>query len=738
MPSLKDGEHVFLLSATKERLMTAVYVACEPGEKVHNETLAIGMGKFRIEKVHVEHTHLWKYDPDLHCADAYICWRKNAIEQKNDIVLRRPEYSLERIIDPEKLLEYQVHYINCNQCLTGCELSGDRVYMQWQELKRTPAQETPKKKRQPRKKNNRNLNKRLKLEGKAYKTRKGKEVPAVAQMEFVTCKCKNKCADNFPAESRKMMYTKFWEIPDYSHRRQFIIDRVIPGSKRQVTVAEESRKSKTWHYFLDQKKEDRNERTEVCRIVFYKTLQVKEKFVRCALSTSEAGVAKGDARGGIEPKNKSSKTQLEEVQQHINMFPKVESHYARKDSKKHYIADTSNFSKLTLCKMHNLYKQWCSEQALRPVSYDVYRAEFHKLNLALHKPKKDQCKTCTAYSNNEAKTDEHKSEQRRHIEKKNQAHELKEKMKKIAKEKKDTIAITFDLEAVLYTPCSKVSTLFYKRKLCTYNLTMFNLANKEGNCYIWDETTAKRGSNEIGSGLLMFCEQHQNIKRLFMISDACGGQTRNQFIASLCLYLVRKMPNLEQIDHMFMVSGHSHMEVDSMHARIENKSDTLNIYVPNEWAVVASIARKNPYVVKVLEQECIKDLKRLQTDMRTTNVKRDTEGNTVHWTSGPTYSSNDVISWLQYRKDEPNKIFYRKDYDESKAFKEILVYRKVRNDPLPKLYPAYDSVLPISAAKLRDLQQLCHDLAIPKSYHAFYNGLISNTDGDEDSSDESD
>merc|ERR1719494_774624 len=171
-----------------------------------------------------------------------------------------------------------------------------------------------------------------------------------------------------------------------------------------------------------------------------------------------------------------------------------------------------------------------------------------------------------------------------------------------------------------------------------------------------------------------------------------------------------------------MVSGHSHMEVDSMHARIENKSDTLNIYVPNEWAVVASIARKNPYVVKVLEQECIKDLKRLQTDMRTTNVKRDTEGNTVHWTSGRTYSSNDVISWLQYRKDEPNKIFYRKE----------------RNDPLPKLYPSYDSVLPISAAKLRDLQQLCHDLAIPKSYHAFYNGLISNTDGDEDSSDESD
>lgn len=52
---------------------------------------------------------------------------------------------------------------------------------------------------------------------------------------------------------------------------------------------------------------------------------------------------------------------------------------------------------------------------------------------------------------------------------------------------------------------------------------------------------------------------------------------------------------------MLMVSGLSDMEVDSMHARIENNSDTLNIYVPHEWAVVTSAARKNPYVVDIFE-----------------------------------------------------------------------------------------------------------------------------------------
>lgn len=55
---------------------------------------------------------------------------------------------------------------------------------------------------------------------------------------------------------------------------------------------------------------------------------------------------------------------------------------------------------------------------------------------------------------------------------------------KHAKKNPETIAITFDLSAVLFTPCTKVSTLCYKRKLCTYNLTMFSLANKEEHCFL--------------------------------------------------------------------------------------------------------------------------------------------------------------------------------------------------------------------------------------------------------------
>ena len=174
-----------------------------------------------------------------------------------------------------------------------------------------------------------------------------------------------------------------------------------------------------------------------------------------------------------------------------------------------------------------------------------------------------------------------------------------------------------------------------------------------------------------------------------MISDVCEGQTRNQFIAALCLFLVTKIRNLELIDQILMVSGHSHMEVDSMHAWTELASDTWNIYVPYEWAIVASVARKNPYVVDLLEYSDIKDLKMLRNNMKLANFIVNTNGEPVHWASSKGYSSNNIVQWLQYRKAEPDKIFYRINYNEIKPFSEILVRQKTRKQALPKLVPAY-------------------------------------------------
>ena len=59
--------------------------------------------------------------------------------------------------------------------------------------------------------------------------------------------------------------------------------------------------------------------------------------------------------------------------------------------------------------------------------------------------------------------------------------EEKKKDKEHAKISKDTFKATFDLQAVLQTPCSIVSQIYYMRKLNCYNLSIYNLGSE---CYL--------------------------------------------------------------------------------------------------------------------------------------------------------------------------------------------------------------------------------------------------------------
>ena len=130
--------------------MKAIYVQREPGQTVHNKSLEDDCGKFQIVEIVYENIQYWQdFDPDVHCSDTSIMWKLSCVEQKTDDVLRRPGYSLDKVIPHGMLINSKLHYINCTECSSGCEMSNDKVYMQWRELKGTPAQETPKKLKKP-------------------------------------------------------------------------------------------------------------------------------------------------------------------------------------------------------------------------------------------------------------------------------------------------------------------------------------------------------------------------------------------------------------------------------------------------------------------------------------------------------------------------------------------------------------------------------------------------------------
>lgn len=49
--------------------------------------------------------------------------------------------------------------------------------------------------------------------------------------------------------------------------------------------------------------------------------------------------------------------------------------------------------------MYELYSEMCITNGTQPLSYKMYKREFKSMNIAIHKPKKDQCKTCTGFNN---------------------------------------------------------------------------------------------------------------------------------------------------------------------------------------------------------------------------------------------------------------------------------------------------------------------------------------------------
>ena len=89
---------------------------------------------------------------------------------------------------------------------------------------------------------------------------------------------------------------------------------------------------------------------------------------------------------------------------------------------------------------------------------------------------KDQCDICPAYDN-EYYNQTEEEEYRQVKQMKEESRKFKNEVKARLKDNPSLAAAVFDLEEVLPSPSSVESCLYYKRKLNTYNLTVFNYRN---------------------------------------------------------------------------------------------------------------------------------------------------------------------------------------------------------------------------------------------------------------------
>lgn len=158
--------------------------------------------------------------------------------------------------------------------------------------------------------------------------------------------------------------------------------------------------------------------------------------------------------------------------------------------------------------MYREYKLMCKFREQTVLSKHMFRKVFNtQFNLSFKKPKIDTCKVCEILnmktSSNDSSYEEQQIDHQSKIAHDDDVERVKlefhNDIEKARASNGQIQCLTFDLENTLETPSLSVNEAYYKRKLWTYNLCIYDEAVRKGYMYIWSEAIASRGTEEISS-----------------------------------------------------------------------------------------------------------------------------------------------------------------------------------------------------------------------------------------------
>lgn len=574
--------------------------------------------------------------------------------------------------------------------------------------------------------------------GQTYTNTKNNVVPERKLKEPCKNTCRLKCVNKISKDMRLSIFSEYWALGDVNRQRDFIMrfvdfknknrqrlrrsqDVQVPvdtSDEDNANVGDDSRRKMSYFYHLSS---EEGNREKVCQTFFLNTLGISHQVVKTVaakvnISENNLLTIDRDNRGRNTAKSRISEEQELLVKYHINSFEAVESHYTRKDSSKKYLPASLNISK-----MFRMYTDYCKENEVDNkdiVRESMYRWIFvNKFNIGFHIPKKDQCDLCVNYQNsNDIEKIQLKHDVENHLLNKEAMRKKKDDDKLKASTNNSFCLAIFDLQQVLQCPKIEVGQAYYKSKIATYNLTVYEAAKKQGHCYLWHEAIASRGTCEIGSCILKFIKMKidSGCKEISFYSDNCAGQNKNKFMYIMLLYAA--VTYQIKITLSFMEVGHTQNEGDSMHSAIERCARRIPIYTPGQWATIARKACvRKPYFVNELNQTEFFDIKDILVQC-TKRLDKDTSGNIVKWTD---------ISCVQVDFANPHilKFAYKLQND----FFEININQGSRKQPISfleyTLKPLRDKLIPISKIKYDSIIYYCKKNAVVKEYQDFFLNL---------------
>lgn len=539
--------------------------------------------------------------------------------------------------------------------------------------------------------------------------------------------CTKKCNRNISLADREQIHSHYWSSDlGNDQKRQFIascIEEVPVERVRSRSGARAGKRTTSLKYFFMVN----GKRINVCRTYFLNTLNISQTSVRFALKKRmRSGIVTPDERGKHEPSNKMGVDDRNAIREHIQKFPCIESHYSRNKSSRKYLGSHLNITRMYQCfceemlekgmEKNNIPKQW--------IYSEIFNTEF---NLSFKEPGNDTCDQCDEYAIKLKESisieERHQLEEiyENHLLDADKRYEMKRNDKRFVTN--DTKVIMVDLQKCLPTPLLKNAQSFYSLKLWTFNYTLYDASQMSASCFMWDESIAGRGGNEMASCMLKYSMNlSRNIEHLIVWSDNCPSQNRNlQMI--MCYFLIMQLkPEMRCIEHKYLLRGHTHMEVDTIHARIEKtlrNTPAFSIVTPWDWQQLVRLCGPK---IEVSEMETIdfKDFNELHNSAKSLlhSNKKTREGQTFLISK---------IVHMKFLSETPGVLYYKTNFSQNE-FEEVDFNRPNRrlslrgNDNRPmSLKPLRNTLRLISTKKYNDLQKLLK--WIPKRFHDYFKNL---------------
>lgn len=270
------------------------------------------------------------------------------------------------------------------------------------------------------------------------------------------------------------------------------------------------------------------------------------------------------------------------------------------------------------------------------------------------------------------------------------------------------------------------SEVYFRRQLTFYIFNVNILSTGQSFMYTYDQTIAKKGSNDVASMLLHFIENYldKSVTHLNIFADSCGGQNKNHTMIQFLHYVTSELQVFEKVVVTYPVRGHSYMEPDKNMALI---SKTAKAETPADWREVIEGARAKPtpFVVVTYDQAIFKNWgeslqskgykKKLAFEIRPikqlrfVNLKLRTMEHRMSY-NGAFYTAVVRLTDQEIEKEKQKRL-------------------KKKLEPLPQLEEpqlSYNALIPLSKEKANDLQVLMRYCENEGSKE-FYSNLLTAT-----------